>query len=111
MRASVEWISVLYMFTFWHTVFCPPGANATLIGHPSVPPGSVSVRTPVSGLRSLNTSAPDERTIKTLMTAAHSGANLASDKLPLIVTELFDADQLRAARRAYPGPAELIGPG
>lgn len=56
-------------------------------------------------------SAPDERTIKTLMTAAHSGANLASDKLPLIVTELFDADQLRAARRAYPGPAEMIGTG
>ncbi len=56
-------------------------------------------------------SAPDERTIKTLMTAAHSDTRTPSDKLPLMVTELFDADQLRAARRAYPGPAEMIGTG
>lgn len=56
-------------------------------------------------------SAPDERTIKTLMAAAHSGTAVKSEDLPLMVTELFDADQLRAARRAYPGPAEMIGTG
>ena len=56
-------------------------------------------------------SAPDELTIKTLMSAGHSNTGIASEKLPLMVTELFDADQLRAARRAYPGPAEMIGTG
>lgn len=56
-------------------------------------------------------SLPDERTIKTLMTAAHSGVAIDSAELPLMVTELYDADQLRTARRAYPGPAEIIGTG
>lgn len=58
-----------------------------------------------------HTSGPDERTIKTLMSAAHSGVAMDSADLPLVVTELFDADQLRTARRAYPGPAEIIGTG
>lgn len=55
--------------------------------------------------------APDEATVKTLMSAAHSGRVEDSADLPLIVAELFDAAQLQAARRAYPGPAELIGTG
>lgn len=52
---------------------------------------------------------PDERTIKTLMSAAHAEDGIAVDTLPLVVAEIFDADRLTTARRAYPGAAEFIG--
>jgi len=54
-------------------------------------------------------SSPDELTIKTLMSAAHSDDDVAPGDLPLVVAEIFDADRLETARRAYPGPAEFIG--
>jgi len=54
-------------------------------------------------------SSPDELTIKTLMSAAHSNDDVAPEDLPLVVAEIFDADRLETARRAYPGPAEFIG--
>ena len=49
--------------------------------------------------------APDEATIKTLMSAATADA----ETLPLMVTEILDASHLETAGRAYPGPAEFIG--
>lgn len=52
---------------------------------------------------------PDERTIKTLMSAATSSDEIEPADLPLVVAELFDADLLETARGAYPGPAEFIG--
>ena len=53
--------------------------------------------------------APDERTIKTLMSAASANDDVEPADLPLIVAEIFDADLLETARQAYPGPAEIIG--
>ena len=53
--------------------------------------------------------APDERTIKTLMSAASASEDVEPADLPLIVAEIFDADLLETARQAYPGPAEIIG--
>lgn len=55
------------------------------------------------------TGAPDERTIKTLMSAAAARRDVAAADLPLVVAELFDADLLATARAAYPGPAEIVG--
>ena len=52
-------------------------------------------------------SAVDEATIKTLMNATSS----SDEKLPLLVAEIFDANYLPTARRAYAGEAELIGAG
>lgn len=49
-------------------------------------------------------SAPDEATIKTLMSASHPHG----EAMPLMVVEIFDSAHLETARRAYPGPAELI---
>jgi len=54
-------------------------------------------------------SAPDELTIKTLMSAAHPDDDIEAADMPLVVAEIFDADRLETARRAYPGPAEFIG--
>jgi len=54
-------------------------------------------------------SAPDELTIKTLMSAAHSDSELDPQDLPLMVAEIVDADRVTTAQRAYPGPAEFIG--
>ncbi|GAB3680960.1 CASTOR/POLLUX-related putative ion channel [Salinisphaera aquimarina] len=53
--------------------------------------------------------SPDELTIKALMSAAHSDDEVEPQDLPLVVAEIFDADRLETARRAYPGPAEFIG--
>ncbi|MES1929723.1 ion channel DMI1 [Salinisphaera dokdonensis CL-ES53] len=54
-------------------------------------------------------SSPDELTIKTLMSAAHADDDTEAADMPLVVAEIFDADRLETARRAYPGPAEFIG--
>ncbi|MES1946643.1 ion channel DMI1 [Salinisphaera sp. C84B14] len=51
--------------------------------------------------------AGDEATIKTLINATGS----SEDKLPLVVAEVFDANHLATAARAYAGEAELIGAG
>ncbi|MES1949999.1 ion channel DMI1 [Salinisphaera sp. S4-8] len=51
--------------------------------------------------------ATDEATIKTLMNATGS----TEEQLPLLVAEIFDANHLPTARRAYAGEAELIGAG
>jgi hypothetical protein len=53
-------------------------------------------------------SAPDELTIKALMSAAHADDDIEAAEMPLVVAEIFDADRLETARRAYPGPAEFI---
>ena len=53
-------------------------------------------------------SSPDELTLKTLMSAAYAEHDIDASALPLVVAEIFDADRLETARRAYPGPAEFI---
>ncbi|RJS94325.1 hypothetical protein [Salinisphaera sp. Q1T1-3] len=52
---------------------------------------------------------PDERTIKTLMSAATAHAGLDPEALPLMVAEIYDADLLATARSIYPGPSEIVG--
>ncbi|HSR62678.1 MAG TPA: hypothetical protein VLN56_04660 [Gammaproteobacteria bacterium] len=49
-------------------------------------------------------SGDDESIIKTLMTAGTT----PTGPLPFIVAELVDPDHIRAGRKAYPGPAEII---
>lgn len=49
--------------------------------------------------------APDEATVKTLMSAATAEAETP----PLMVAEIVDASHVETAERAYPGPAEFIG--
>ncbi len=49
----------------------------------------------------------DEATIKTLINANGS----SEDDLPLVVAEIFDANHLGTAARAYAGEAEVIGAG
>lgn len=49
----------------------------------------------------------DARTIKTLMSITHAGAN-SDDPLPTVVTEIFDTRKVKIARRAYKGPLEII---
>lgn len=52
--------------------------------------------------------AADARTVKTLASLRHHLDESQADDLPLVVTELFDAQKLSIARRAYPGPLELV---
>ncbi|MEM6791121.1 MAG: hypothetical protein AAF715_26625 [Myxococcota bacterium] len=52
--------------------------------------------------------AADARTVKTLASLRHHLAETGTERLPLVVSELFDAQKRSLARRLYPGPVELI---
>ncbi|MEX1366664.1 MAG: ion channel DMI1 [Nannocystaceae bacterium] len=52
--------------------------------------------------------SPDTETIKTLLSLAMLEENVAAADLPLVVAELLDDRRLVTARRAYPGPLEVV---
>jgi ion channel POLLUX/CASTOR len=52
--------------------------------------------------------APDTETIKTLLSLASLRDAHDAGPLPLVVAELLDARHAVTARRAYPGPLELV---
>lgn len=53
--------------------------------------------------------APDTETIKTLLSLATlEGEDVEASDLPLVVAELLDARRLVTARRAYPGPLQVV---
>ncbi|MCA9654584.1 MAG: ion channel DMI1 [Myxococcales bacterium] len=51
---------------------------------------------------------PDTETIKTLLSLATLEENVEANALPLVVAELLDARRLLTARRAYPGPLQVV---
>ncbi len=51
---------------------------------------------------------PDTHTIKTLLALAGFAEEHDATRAPLVVAELLDARQAITARRAYPGPLEII---
>ncbi len=52
--------------------------------------------------------APDTETIKTLLSLASLRESDRTAELPLVVAEMLDSRQVLAARRAYPGPLEVV---
>jgi ion channel POLLUX/CASTOR len=50
----------------------------------------------------------DSRTIKTLLSMAGHPQHGEGAELPLAVAEIFDAQRVDIARRAYPGPVEIL---
>jgi hypothetical protein len=58
--------------------------------------------------RDTPTVAPDTETIKTLLSLASLQETDHAGPLPLVVAELLDARHAVTARRAYPGPLELV---
>lgn len=52
--------------------------------------------------------ASDAAIVKTLLSLTQHLESTPDDEMPLVVTELFDAQKLSIARRAYAGPLEII---
>lgn len=52
--------------------------------------------------------ARDERTMKILLSISSSARALKAARVPLMVTEVFDAAKTELARRAYEGPIEIL---
>lgn len=52
--------------------------------------------------------SPDTETIKILLSLSGLGEGEHTRPLPLVVAELLDARRLVTARRAYPGPLEVV---
>ncbi len=69
---------------------------------------AAAIMLPLPDVRTENTFARDERTIKVLLSISSSARQKKADEVPMMVAELMDGRNVSLAQRAYGGPIEIL---